>query len=164
MTESVTCWLSSLPINTFLESFDAAKDTWKMRFVFTSMGPNIRVNDRWKPTLPKMQIVPTGLEICAKTVANARYIPTRITRIICNPDPLITRRSFLLMIIAVRITVMQNAKQDKAASVAPCKLSSVRNVWEILTHSNCFSLAGHCLSGHTSHVSLSTRNSLFRQE
>ena len=126
------------------------------------MGPNIRVNERWKPILPKIQSPSMGLAMWAKTVANARYIPTRITRTICNPDPLITRRSFLLMITAVRQIVRDKPKHDKPVNTVPYELANVRNVCGITTQSNRFLSRGHCLSGHTSHVSLSTRNSLLR--
>ena len=162
MDKSATCWLRSLPMNTFLDNFDAAKNTWKTRFVFTSMGPNTIVNDRWKPNLPKRQSSSMGLAMWANAVTNARYIPTRITRTICNPDPLMARRSLLLMIVAVRQKVMKMPKPHIAASVAPYKLPHVKNVWGISAQSNCFSSIGHCLSEHSSQVSLSTRNSLFR--
>ena len=157
-----TRWQTSLARCSFLEFFEAAY-IWKIRFVFTNMGPNIKVMDIWNPALPKMQSPSCGRKIWTITVVNERYTPVRITRSMCSPDPLITRKYRFLMVIIVIMNVKNRPQPDNPANIAPYKFRQPKNVWGISVHSSWFSSIGHCLSGHNSHeVSLSTRISFLR--
>ena len=163
ITESATRWLNSLPINTFVDSLAEAKKTWKIRFVFTNIGPNSNVKEKWNPALPKIQSPSVGLSMCANTVANARYIPASITRSICSPTPLTTRKFLFLIMITEIIIVSNIPRLDEPANKVPYTFPHVKNIWGMAAHSICCSSAGHCFSGHSSHeVPLSTRTSLLR--
>ena len=163
MTVRATRWLKSLPINTFVDNLEEARNIWKMRFVFTNMGPNINVKEKWNPTLPKMQSPSFGLSMYAKTVANARYMPIIITRSICSPDPLTTRRCLFLVIITDSMMANNRTKPAKPANIVPYISPQVKNVRGISMHSIWLAFTGHCFSGHpTQEVSLSTRISFLR--
>ena len=163
MTESATRWLNYLPMNTFVESLEAAKNTWKFRFVFTNIGPNSNVKNKWNPALPKIQSPSVGLSMCANTVVNARYMPTRITRSICSPAPLTTRKFLFLIMISDIMIVNNIPKVDEPANRVPYMFPHVKYEWGTAAHSVWRSSTGHCFSGHSLHeIPLSTRTSLLR--